>query len=275
MIKTRIFKNCNYRAIYFNGKTIRITIDKDKPIKELKYPEFYDIKLTNRCNMKCSYCYQSSGNGEDYEAIEKLNNFFSNMNDKQRPFQIAYGGGEPTIHYQFLGVMRLTRGLGISPNYTTNGKFIFSKKANDIIEVTKKYCEGIAITCHEGQEESWVACANIMIQENIFTNFHILIHDKNSIDRFLSIYKKWKGEIKYFVLLPMVEKGRCKKVKKEYDYLFDKLKEMEDIDDIAFGAMFYPYLKDKRFLDLSLYEPEIFSKYLDLKDMKIYKSSFV
>ena len=45
--------------------------------------------------------------------------------------------------------------------------------------------------------------------------------------------------------------------------------------DIAFGANFYPFLcqTPDRF-KVSLYEPEIMSAYLDLEDMKIYKSSF-
>jgi len=33
-------------------------------------------------------------------------------------------------------------------------------------------------------------------------------------------------------------------------------------------------LKKYKWLDIMLYPPEMFSKYLDLKDMKLYKSSF-
>jgi len=56
--------------------------------------------------------------------------------------------------------------------------------------------------------------------------------------------------------------------------LFEKLKDLDDIKNIAFGANFHPELKKNLWMGLSLYDPEMFSKYLDLKDMKIYKSSF-
>jgi organic radical activating enzyme len=280
MLKTRCFPENNYKAIYFSGKTIRLKIDPKKEITELEYPEFYDIKLTNRCHGSCNYCYQNSlVDDNDYDAIEKLTKFFNSMNENQKPFQIAYGGGEPTLHYQFNEIMKLTRDFGISPNYTTNGMFIENENYNDIIETTKKYCEGVAITCHNHLEKFWKKCAEIMINEKIFLNFHNLIYDRKSIDYFLDIYKQYKNKIKYFVLLPMIEHGRAKNVNTEFDYFFEKIIDLKEkhgeINDIAFGANFYPYLKKyKDKIDISLYEPEILSKYLDLKDMALYKSSF-
>lgn len=56
MIKKREFPEHNYRGIWFNGKTIRIAIDPSKPIIELKWPEFWDVKITDRCQGKCSWC---------------------------------------------------------------------------------------------------------------------------------------------------------------------------------------------------------------------------
>lgn len=68
--------------------------------------------------------------------------------------------------------------------------------------------------------------------------------------------------------------GRAKNVAPiEYEYLVEQTEGL-DKNKIAFGANFYPYLKDKNEYKLSLYEPEIMSKYLDMKDMSIHKSSF-
>ena len=45
--------------------------------------------------------------------------------------------------------------------------------------------------------------------------------------------------------------------------------------NIAFGANFYEFLNTTKKWDVSLYTPEILSKYLVLDDnMKLYKSSF-
>ena len=275
MLKTRCFADKNYKSIYFNGKTMRIALDPAKPIQDLDYPEFYDIKLTNRCEGKCPYCYQNSKAGEeDIDAISKLKQFLGSMSDNEKPFQIAYGGGEPTLHPQFHDIMKLTRELGISPNYTTNGMNI----TDEIIETTKKYCEGIAVSCHPHLDYWWTSAAEKFIEEGVFTNFHNVISDKKSIDRFLEIYHSWKGKIKYFVVLPMMNMGRAKDQEFEPEYFFDKIEEMVnsgvDVSDIAFGANFFPYLKGKEYLKLSLYEPEIMSKYLDLTNGYLYKSSF-
>jgi hypothetical protein len=57
MIKTRIFPEANYKAVWFNGKTIRIALNPNKPITDLDYPEFYDVKITGKCKGKCPWCF--------------------------------------------------------------------------------------------------------------------------------------------------------------------------------------------------------------------------
>lgn len=254
---------------------MRLTYDHTEPILDLDWPEFYDIKLTNRCFGNCPYCYQSSdANDLDYDAVIKLGSFFSGMTENQKPFQIAYGGGEPTLHYEFHEVMELTRAFGISPNYTTNGMFVFSDRCKDIIKTTKKYCEGVAISCHDHLKDYWMACAQLMLEEGIFLNFHNIIGDRQSTDRFVEIYKKYKGRIKYFVVLPLINHGRAKESKTNFGYFFDSISKFKDISDIAFGANFYSELQKRKDIKVTLYEPEIMSKYLDLKDMNLYRSSF-
>lgn len=57
IIKRRTEESANYSAIWCSGKTLRFAIDPSKPITELKYPEFYDIKVTGNCEGKCPYCF--------------------------------------------------------------------------------------------------------------------------------------------------------------------------------------------------------------------------
>ena len=102
---------------------------------------------------------------------------------------------------------------------------------------------------------------------------YIILSDKKSVDNFMRIYEKYKGKIKYFVLLPLSAQGRAKKAKINWKYIVKTLP--EKCPDIAFGANFYPYLCETpgRF-PVSLYSPEIMSAYLDLETMKVFKSSF-
>jgi MoaA/NifB/PqqE/SkfB family radical SAM enzyme len=92
MIKTRIEKEANYKSIWCNGKTMRIALDSSKPIIELKYPEFYDIKVTGNCEGNCPYCYMNSTKEIHYKNIvEKVRNFFKDIPKEHLPYQIAFG----------------------------------------------------------------------------------------------------------------------------------------------------------------------------------------
>lgn len=277
-MKIRRFEECNYKAVYHNGVTIRSTFDSERAITELPYPEFWDIKITNRCNANpgCPYCYMDSSADKPLGSgvLQKFIDFFSVMDVNQRPFQIAFGGGEPTIHPEFPAIIEACHNLGIVPNYTTNGTAI----TEDIANITKRFCDGVAISTH-GQL-NWRAGVEKLLSCNgkFKINFHTIISDKKSIDDFYAIYKEYENKnIPYFVLLPLSATGRAtgRTIVVDTEYLKKILKRC-DLKRIAFGAHFYEFLKKESLFNriVSLYEPEIFSKFLDLTTMKIYKNSF-
>jgi len=88
------------------------------------------------------------------------------------------------------------------------------------------------------------------------------------------LYEMFYGAIEYFVLLPYEPMGRAEEKTLAFEQLFERLKTFPDVSKISYGANFYELLKKQQWLDVSLYEPEMFSKYLDLTNMKLYKSSF-
>lgn len=271
-IKLRKFPKNNYRAIYVNGKTLRQRYDVSKPITDLDFPEFYDVKITNKCNSKCGFCYMDSTPMDEHylNASEKILDYFGCMDENQRPFQVAIGGGEPTLHPGFESILKTFYDLGITPNYTTNGMHV----SDELIEMTKKYCGGVAISCHDHLESYWRKAIEAFQIERIKLNLHIIISDKESVDKFINIFNEYNDKVDYFVMLPHTERGRAEKKTIEYEYLFEKNEKL-NTKKIAYGALFHPYLIDKKNdFKLSLYEPEIMSKYLDLKDMKLYLNSF-
>lgn len=277
MIKTREFKKHNYRGIWYNGKTVRIALDPSKPITELDYPEFYDVKITQFCEGGCPWCYQDSKNTDRHstDIIEKISTFFGPMSSNERPFQVAIGGGEPTSHPEFIESLKTFKNLGIEPNYTTNGMWALGNLCDreSILSATKKYCGGVAVSCHPHLEDYWRFAAVEYRLNKIKLNFHIIISDKESIDYFKGIYSVFHDSVDYFVLLPYGVQGRAESKEIDWEYLVKALPEKHN--QIAFGANFYPYLLgDGHGINVSLYEPEIMSKYLDLKDMRVYQSSF-
>ena len=274
-IKTRIEEDSNYRAIWCDNKTIRFSIDPSKPITELKFPEFYDIKITGNCEGACDFCYMDSKLEPHYKNIvKKTRKFLDEIPKENLPFQIAYGGGEPTSHPEFTELLRVTKEeYDICPNYTTNGMFHYRDNWFEIIDATKKYCGGVAVSCHPHLESCWHNAALTFSAHKIKLNFHIIISDRESVDYFCKIFDYWNAKVEYFVLLPYGAQGRAKDKEIDWNYLIQKMPKEQS--KIAFGANFYPYLmKGGHNLDVSLYQPEILSKFLDLKDMKVYTSSF-
>ncbi len=274
MIKTRCFPEHNYKAIHFNGKTIRIALDPTKPITELKYPEFYDVKITSYCEGACPRCYMSSTPKFQHvpDIVDRFTGFFSRFTPNQQCFQCALGGGEPCSHPSFIDILRASVSLGITPNYTTNGMWSRDPRCG-ILEATKELCGGVAVSTHPHLESYWRRAVELYLSENIHTNLHVIIGNRNSIDTFAGIYKEFSGKVKYFVLLPLAAQGRSTEEFSDWDYLKSKIEGSPH--DVAFGANFHPYLvKDKGRFNVSIYDPESMSAYLDLETMKVYKSSF-
>lgn len=278
MLKKRIFPESNYKSVFFDLKTLRFQIDRSKPMTELKYPEFYDIKITSKCNSLCPHCYQDSTPDKDNfpNLIDNFVSYFSKMNENQKPYQIAIGGGEPTLHPEFLKLLEVSKtSLGIVPNYTTNGMFMNDKSRNATILLwTMLFCGGVAVSAHEHLDSYWRGAVDLFTKAEVKTNIHVIISDKESIHRFLKIFEEYQDKVNYFVLLSYQAMGRAEFKKVESDYLFEKLKGLKNISKVSYGSNFYEDLKKQHWLDVSLYEPEIFSKYLDMETMKLYKSSF-
>jgi len=269
MIRCRTDEGSNYRAVYVEGFTLRQAIDQDRAISALPYPEFYDIKVTDVCDGGCPWCYQDSTMKAKHpeNIVDKVRDIFEPVTMNQRPFQIAYGGGEPTLHPQFIELLQTTRDLEIAPNYTTNGMHL----SDEILDATALLCDGVAVSCHT--HLAWAHAVRKLIGVGVKTNLHIIISEKESIDRFADIYTAWEGVVHKIILLPYIALGRGKAVGTEFDLLFHVLQQM-NMSKIGFGARFHSALKARPSLDVSLYEPEIFSKYIDLETMTMHPSSF-
>lgn len=261
----------------FNFKEMKIK----KITKEQYSGIVYDLSIKKNHNYFANNilihnCYMNSQPDVDHykNILNKIKDFYGPMTKNQKPFQVALGGGEPTEHPDFIEVLKTFKEMEIEPNYTTNGMFShWGIAARPIYEASKEYCGGVAVSCHPHLEKYWTTAAKEFYEFGVMLNFHIIISDQESIDYFKKIYDEWKDKIDYFVLLPYGNQGRAPKKNINWEYLLTKLP--EDQSKIAFGANFYPFLmKGGHNIKVSLYRPEIMSKFLDLKDMKIYPSSF-
>jgi len=142
-------------------------------------PETVDVKITDWCNGPgnelCSYCYMSSHTRGKHAPKALLETIFAGL--KTPPYQIAFGGGEPTAHPDFPWFLEYTRAQGTVPNYTTAGHIM----RPEVIEATNKYCGGVALTYHafkgpewfKGVYDKWKAALAPRVQLNV----HVIFDD--------------------------------------------------------------------------------------------------
>jgi hypothetical protein len=113
----------NYWTLFnrSTGTKIRMSFENDgkrlEPTKAMA-PELVDVKITDYCPFNCAFCYQDStvkGSHADKRFVDSLAGALGDM----RVFEVAIGGGEPTLHPDFLEILQGFRQKGIVPNFTT------------------------------------------------------------------------------------------------------------------------------------------------------------
>lgn len=283
-VKRRVFSECNYNAIWYDLKTIRLGegVATELPADQA---EFYDVSLGTKCTTgKCPFCYVAANpNGEYYQDIcetwkKWMETFWektvNNVTFTNKPYQIAIGStGEPTEHPDFCKFLQTVYETNVVPNYTTNGVIIASdtKLSEDILKATRNYVGGVAVSFGNTnlRPSAEKAVEKLIKYGECCINIHHIISDKKSVDNFVEIWKQYGEEIKYHVLLPLRASGRSKTEMKSgvFEYLESKIKDL-DIKNVAFGAHFVDYLKHSN-IRTWLYDPETFSKNILLQPDKV------
>lgn len=236
-----------YAAQYdlVTGRILRVV---DDNLTHSHTPELFDIEITNSCPNECPYCYMdSSSQGTKLMSLETITSLFEKHLDRHGnllPFQIAYGGGEPTSHPEFSEILKYTRSLDIIPNYTTSGKGI-----NPMTLInTEKYCGGIALTYHPHLEDLFKDSLSMMneVLNRVKVNVHLVVTSKN-IEMIHTLLTKHSSKFDKLVLINFKPLGRGSD---QEDNLFDKAAEQElvemvkkfvDTGRLAFDAGLIPF----------------------------------
>lgn len=102
-----------------SGTSARLTFNENAaPFVKATTPMLVDLKITDKCDQECPFCYTNStpdGGHADVHEIRWLTDALASM----RVFEVAIGGGEPTLHPKLENILRNMRDSGIVPNLTT------------------------------------------------------------------------------------------------------------------------------------------------------------
>jgi len=81
-------------------------------------PDLVDIKITDYCTFNCDFCYQGSTKNGKHAPFSDISTMVDILS-RNEVLEIAYGGGEPTQHPDFIRILEYTKSKFIVPNFTT------------------------------------------------------------------------------------------------------------------------------------------------------------
>ena len=138
---------------YNNGNyTVAIDLSNGTKVRYNKEDKFvpttienFDYKITNRCDMNCPFCFESSSVKGKHADI--MNQKFI---DSLHPYtEISVGGGNPLCHPQLIQFLEKCKKLKLIPNITINQ--IHFERNQELIErlVSDKLVYGVGVSLVE------------------------------------------------------------------------------------------------------------------------------
>jgi len=105
-------------------------------LRALRTPLTIHLDATFRCNMRCVFCYDSSGSGSGMKELstEELKNIMDQCHDLD-VLEITYGGGEPFIRKDFLEIVEYSKKYRIRSAILSNGTLISKKIAGKLADL--------------------------------------------------------------------------------------------------------------------------------------------
>ena len=136
-----------------------------------KVPELVDIKITDYCDIGCSFCYQDStreGVHADKKSVYELFSYSWEI------FEFAIGGGEPTTHPDFTEIIRrLSAGKQNFVNFTTRSTKWFDDI--DIVRSVRRDVSGVAYSVNDAKEmEKFIVLHRKYFEYDVELYFHVI-----------------------------------------------------------------------------------------------------
>ena len=162
-------------------------------MKVMRTPKTVDLDITNRCNLRCKYCYHfaSAGDVDQDLPTEEWLRFFEELN-RCAVLNVCIGGGEPFIRKDITdfieGIVRNRMRFSMLSNGTLItdelARFLASTGRCDSVQVS---IDGAAPEAHdacrgEGGFEKAVRGLQSLQQNNVPATVRVTIHRHNVAD---------------------------------------------------------------------------------------------
>jgi len=135
------YQNGNYTVMLDlkTGTKIRKTNDN---YFRAEFPESMDIKICERCNANCDFCYE--GSALDGRLGDIMSESFI---DKLRPYtEIAIGGGNPLEHPSLVPFLKKLKSLKLIPSMTVNQKHFMENTSFIKVLIDEQLIYGLGVS---------------------------------------------------------------------------------------------------------------------------------
>jgi len=292
--------NSNYRIrkdddiwVLFNtydGTKMHLALNDNQFIDDFKptRPELIDLKITDKCNTECKFCYQGSlpsGHHAKYEDIEKVLVGMA----KAEVFEIAMGGGEPTLHRDFFKILNKIKKLGMVPNFSTKNYNFFTPRNFELLKNVVGSI-GISVSTLDDLDRyiKIMTAARDCDMNNFFGRSKIILHyilDQHPMSNFINILERLsKTNMFRHHLLLLGKKGGGRSTGGYLDSTgwalfvdkFFKDEESEQLDVSVDTLIANRYEDDLKSIDKRQYYTDEgrFSVYVDVVNKKFGKASY-
>jgi len=115
-------KDNDYWTIFNRNTGLKIRMSFDTAgkvdVSKSASPELIDIKITDKCDHNCPYCYQSS-NKNGHHCSKEAMKYIIDACVTMKVFEVALGGGDPIIHPDIIDIIKEFKTNKIIANLST------------------------------------------------------------------------------------------------------------------------------------------------------------
>ncbi|MFA4852170.1 MAG: radical SAM protein [Bacteroidales bacterium] len=194
-------------------------------------PRTVSIAITDKCDFECSYCHVNLKN--NFLEKDVIINYCKTL-DNFGTFDIAFGGGEPTLHPDLIEICQQVwneTNLGIS--ITTHGHHLSPDKINSLmgrISLLRFSIDGIEPIYSQLRHKPLKNLIKVLEYTNgkIPIGFNTVVNSLTikGLDELLEFAIQYK--IAELLLLPMINKGRTSLKDNEWNYLSEWINRNKD-----------------------------------------------
>ena len=145
---------------------------RDEYNEDFSMRNLFEIRVSLYCNNDCIHCFIASRPKESHYSYEQITNMIDGAKEKM----IGLSGGEPSIHPDFLRILKYIKSVGKRCSVQTHGRAFSNKK---FTEECSKYIDQIMIPIHSSYDnvhdrvtrvdgsckETWAGIKNLRDQD--------------------------------------------------------------------------------------------------------------